>query len=71
MTSEFSNDPLIYPPIPVATGTVIDDPDRPGLARVSGISLRLRLEDGRHTEVDLQQTLGAWWHPMHRTPAGS
>lgn len=65
MAEEFE-DRLTFPPIPVATGVLVDDPtEEAAVVMVADVHLRLTLEDGRQIDVKCEQARGAWWHPEH------
>lgn len=56
-------DALVVPPIPLATGELIEpEGDGPPL-RVTGLELVISTEDGGQLRISLVHRHGAWWAP--------
>ena len=56
-------DVLVVPPIPLATGQVLEpEGDGPRL-RVTGLELVISTEDGGQLRIPLVHRHGAWWAP--------
>ncbi|MFW3173003.1 hypothetical protein [Geodermatophilus sp. CPCC 206100] len=56
-----SEDDLVLPPVPLATGRVVhvDGAER----RVARVELVVSTEDGGELRIPLEQRHGAWWAP--------
>ncbi len=69
MTESSAEDVLVLPPVPLATGQVVqlDGADR----RVARVELVVSTEDGGELRIPLVHRHGAWWPPADRQgPAG-
>ena len=56
-------DALVVPPIPLATGRLLEgEGDGPPL-RVTGLELVISTEDGEQLRIPLVHRHGAWWAP--------
>ncbi|KQS68372.1 hypothetical protein [Modestobacter sp. Leaf380] len=53
-------DAFVVPPVPLASGSRLPDPDG---RRVAGVALVVTTEDGGRREIRLRQEHGAWWAP--------
>ena len=54
---------LFLPPVPLATGDVLDDESTGELRRVTGVELVVATEDGGELRIPLVHRHGAWWAP--------
>ncbi|MGY1689554.1 hypothetical protein [Geodermatophilus sp. SYSU D01105] len=65
MAESSSDDDLVLPPVPLATGAVVhvDGTDR----RVASVELVVSTEDGGQLRIPLEHRHGAWWPPGDRT----
>ena len=54
------DDDLVLPPLPLATGARLPDPDG---RRITAVALVVTTEDGAQTRVELRPEHGAWWAP--------
>jgi hypothetical protein len=62
MDETFREDVLAFPPIPLATGSVvIDEAGMPMV--IESVAVLVRTVDGREFPVDLAHRHGAWWPP--------
>jgi hypothetical protein len=56
-------DVLVVPPIPLATGQLLEpDGDGPPV-RITGLELVISTEDGGQLRIPLVHRHGAWWAP--------
>ena len=56
-------DALVVPPIPLATGQVLEPEDDGPPVRVTGVELVISTEDGGQLRIPLVHRHGAWWAP--------
>jgi hypothetical protein len=63
MTDPTTRQLLFLPPVPLATGDVLDDEDTGELRRVTGVELVVTTEDGGELRIPLVHRHGAWWAP--------
>ena len=56
-------DVLVVPPIPLATGQVLEPEDDGPPLRVTGLELVISTEDGEQVRIPLVHRHGAWWAP--------
>jgi hypothetical protein len=63
MTDPTTRQLLFLPPVPLATGDVLDDEDTGELRRVTGVELVVTTEDGAELRIPLVHRHGAWWAP--------
>ena len=56
-------DVLVVPPIPLATGQVLETEDDGQPVRVTGLELVISTEDGGQLRIPLVHRHGAWWAP--------
>ena len=56
-------DVLVVPPIPLATGQVLEPEDDGPPVRVTGLELVISTEDGAQLRIPLVHRHGAWWAP--------
>ena len=56
-------DVLVVPPIPLATGQVLEPEDDGPPVRVTGLELVISTEDGGQLRIPLVLRHGAWWAP--------
>jgi len=54
---------LFLPPVPLATGDVLDDEESGRLRRVTGVEVVVLTEDGGQLRIPLVHRHGAWWAP--------
>ncbi len=54
---------LFLPPVPLATGEVLDDEDTGELHRVTLVEIVVTTEDGGQLRIPLEHRHGAWWAP--------
>jgi hypothetical protein len=62
------NDPtterlLFLPPVPLATGDVLDDEDTGEVRRVTAVEVVVSTDDGGELRIPLVRRHGAWWAP--------
>jgi hypothetical protein len=61
--SEPTTEPLLFlPPVPLATGGMLDD-ETGRLRRVTGVEVVVSTEDGDELRIPLVHRHGAWWAP--------
>ncbi len=56
-------DVLVVPPIPLATGRLLESEDDGPPLRVTGLELVISTEDGEQLRIPLVHRHGAWWAP--------
>ena len=56
-------DVLVVPPIPLATGRLLEPEDDGPPVRVTGLELVISTEDGEQLRIPLVHRHGAWWAP--------
>jgi hypothetical protein len=56
-------DVLVVPPIPLATGRLLEAEDDGPPVRVTGLELVISTEDGAQLRIPLVHRHGAWWAP--------
>jgi hypothetical protein len=56
-------DVLVVPPIPLATGQMLEPEDDGPPVRVTGLELVISTEDGEQLRIPLVHRHGAWWAP--------
>ena len=56
-------DVLVVPPIPLATGQLLESGDDGPPVRVTGLELVVSTEDGEQLRIPLVHRHGAWWAP--------
>ena len=56
-------DVLVVPPIPLATGRLLEPVDDGPPVRVTGLELVISTEDGEQLRIPLVHRHGAWWAP--------
>ena len=56
-------DVLVVPPIPLATGQLLEPQDDGPPVRVTGLELVVSTEDGEQLRIPLVHRHGAWWAP--------
>ena len=62
MNETFREDVLTFPPIPLATGSVVlDEAGVPAV--IESVAVLVRTVDGREFPLDLVQRHGGWWPP--------
>ena len=54
---------LFLPPVPLATGEVLDDEDSGELHRVTNVEVVVTTDDGAQLRIPLEHRHGAWWAP--------
>jgi hypothetical protein len=54
---------LFLPPVPLATGEVLDDEDTGELRRITGVEVVVSTDDGAELRIPLVLRHGAWWAP--------
>jgi hypothetical protein len=54
---------LFLPPVPLATGELLDDEDTGELRRVTAVEVVVSTEDGGELRIPLVRRHGAWWAP--------
>ena len=54
---------LFLPPVPLATGEVLDDEDSGELHRVINVEVVVTTDDGAQLRIPLEHRHGAWWAP--------
>ena len=63
MVEQPGEDVLVVPPIPLATGQVLEPEDDGPPVRVTGMELVISTEDGGQLRIPLVHRHGAWWAP--------
>ena len=58
-----AEDVLVLPPIPLATGSVLEPEDDGRPVRITKVEFVVSTEDGRELRIPLVQRHGAWWAP--------
>ena len=56
-------DVLVVPPIPLATGQVLEPDGEGPPVRVTGLELVISTENGEQLRIPLVHRHGAWWAP--------
>jgi hypothetical protein len=54
---------LFLPPVPLATGAVLDDEESGELHRVTKVEVVVTTDDGAELRIPLEHRHGAWWAP--------
>ena len=57
------DDVLFLPPIPLATGRLLEPEDDGEPVRITGLELVVSTEDGGELRIPLVHRHGAWWAP--------
>jgi len=57
------DDVLVVPPMPLATGQVIEPPDDGPPLRITKLEFVVSTEDGSELRIPLVHRHGAWWAP--------
>ena len=63
MVEQPGEDVLVVPPIPLATGALLESEDDGPPVRVTGLELVVSTEDGGQLRIPLVHRHGAWWAP--------
>jgi hypothetical protein len=63
MTDPTTDQLLFLPPVPLATGEVLDDEDTGELRRVTSVEVVVSTADGNQLRIPLVHRHGAWWAP--------
>jgi len=63
MSDQTTEQLLFLPPVPLATGGVLDDEDTGELRRVTAVEVVVSTEDGGELRIPLVNRHGAWWAP--------
>ena len=63
MVEQPGEDVLVVPPIPLATGQMLEPEDDGPPRRVTGLELVVSTEDGGQLRIPLVLRHGAWWAP--------
>jgi hypothetical protein len=63
MSDQTTEQLLFLPPVPLATGDVLDDEDSGQLRRVTAVEVVVVTEDGGRLHIPLVHRHGAWWAP--------
>lgn len=63
MAEQPGEDVLVVPPIPLATGGLLESEDDGPPVRVTGLELVISTEDGEQLRIPLVHRHGAWWAP--------
>jgi hypothetical protein len=63
MAEPSGNDLLVVPPMPLATGQVIEPPDDGPPLRITKLEFVVSTEDGGELRIPLVHRHGAWWAP--------
>jgi hypothetical protein len=63
MSDPTTEQPLFLPPVPLATGELLDDEDTGELRRVTAVEVVVSTEDGGELRIPLVRRHGAWWAP--------
>jgi hypothetical protein len=54
---------LFLPPVPLATGEVLDDEETGEVRRITAVEVVVSTEDGGELRIPLVHRHGAWWAP--------
>ena len=57
------DDVLVLPPIPLASGQLVERPDEGPPLRITGVEVVVSTEDGGELRIPLVHRHGAWWAP--------
>jgi hypothetical protein len=63
MAESPGEDVLVVPPIPLATGQLLEPEDDGPPVRVTKIEVVVSTEDGKELRIPLVLRHGAWWAP--------
>jgi hypothetical protein len=63
MADPSGDDVLVVPPIPLATGQLVEPEDDGPPLRITTIALVVSTEDGGELRIPLVHRHGAWWAP--------
>ena len=63
MNDQTTEQLLFLPPVPLATGELLDDEDSGELRRVTAVEVVVSTEDGGELRIPLVHRHGAWWAP--------
>lgn len=63
MTGPPQDDVLVVPPIPLATGTVLEPADDGPPVAISSVEIVVCTADGGELRIPLVHRHGAWWAP--------
>ena len=63
MVEQPGEDVHVVPPIPRATGGLLESEDDGPPVRVTGLELVISTEDGEQLRIPLVHRHGAWWAP--------
>lgn len=54
---------LFLPPVPLATGEVLDDEESGEVHRITKVEVVVTTDDGAELHIPLEHRHGAWWAP--------
>ncbi len=57
------DDVLVVPPIPLASGSMLEPEDDGPPVRITKVEVVVSTEDGGELRIPLTQRHGAWWAP--------
>ena len=63
MAEQPGEDVLVVPPIPLATGQLLEPEDDGPPVRITKIEVVVSTEDGNELRIPLALRHGAWWAP--------
>ena len=63
MVESPTEDVLVLPPIPLATGSLLEPPDDGAPVRITKLEFVVSTEDGGELRIPLVHRHGAWWAP--------
>ncbi len=63
MAEQPAEDVLVLPPIPLATGSVLEPADDGRPVRITKLEFVVSTEDGGELRIPLVHRHGAWWPP--------
>ena len=63
MSDQTTEQLLFLPPVPLATGEVLDDEDTGELRRITAVEVVVSTEDGGELRIPLVHRHGGWWAP--------
>ena len=63
MAEQRGEDVLVVPPIPLATGQVLEPEDDGPPVRITKVEVVVSTEDGNELRIPLVLRHGAWWAP--------
>ena len=63
MTDPTTEQLLFLPPVPLATGDVLEDEETGEVRRITAVEVVVATDDGGERRIPLVHRHGAWWAP--------